>query len=593
MPNKLRAGVICLSIITFLTVIKFFAYWLSGSLAVFSEAWHSFSDITTTALVVFTIWLGNKTRSDTHPESGKQNWKDPELIIAMLISVWLFIIAISIFLRILSSEPVDVQNPLITGIIFIILSFGSFFIYRLEALTAEQEDSAALKADSQHNRTDMVISVLTGFSLIIYYFGVNLDKYIGGIIGLMILLFAVETGINTLLTMTKHKHGYLTEYRITSIIFALFDRHIGNKIGNWFCDSVDMNQDSRDSLTASIDSVRKFGRYTLYIAASVALLTWLSSSMVQVDLNQQAIITRFGQIINTEAPLQPGLHFKMPWPIEKATKIDTSLVNTIEVGNASDKETALIWGTSHGDKLEFMSADNNFFQPYISLHYRISDAKKYYLNTTDAKQIASQVCMQELIAAFSRHQFYDLALYKRKDWVNSVTTNIQLRLNKLQSGLEVVRVDLKDFHPPTNVAKSFEQLVAASQARETMVNQAKVKLNVMIPDAKLNSFEKVMEAESKSHSKIQLARGESKNYLLQLESYQQYPKIISKHLQLTSQSNSINQSEKIVYDPKTEITPDLLYKERFIFKKKDNQTLQVIKTPPKPREVIRRAPIRD
>ncbi|THB70349.1 MAG: hypothetical protein D6B28_09520 [Gammaproteobacteria bacterium] len=608
MPNKLKAGVISLAIITLLTIIKFFAYWLSGSLAVFSEAWHSFSDITTTALVVVTLWLSCKREAtstsiqptDAQPDTAtsETSWKDPELLIALFISIWLFIIALSIFLRIISSEPVLVTNPLITGVVFILLSFGSFFIYRFEAMTADIENSAALKADSQHNRTDMVISLLTGFSLIIYHFGVNLDKYISGVIALMIFLFAIETGINTLLAMTKHKHGYLTEYRITTMIFSLFDRHIGNKIVGWFCDSVDLNQNNRDSLASMVGVSQKLFRYTLIIAALVTTMVWISTSLVQVEINQQAVITRFGQITNPGKPIEPGLHFKLPWPIEKANKIDTTKAITIEVGNVSDKNSALIWGKSHGDNLEFMSADNNFFQPYISLHFRISDAEQYYLNTTDAKQLASQICMQELIFAFSRYKFYELALYQREKWVSEAITKIQNRLDQLQSGIEIVRLDLKDFHPPINVSNSFEQLVAATQTRETMINQAKTKHNVMIPDARLKSLELVSEAQSDSNNKLQLALGESKKYLLQLDSYQQYPDIITKHLQLSSMLNSFKGSEKIVYEPQSGISTDLLYKERFLFKRQGDQEQEEsrekrFQPPQKTKEVIRRAPIRD
>ncbi len=598
MPNKLRAGIISLAIITLLTVIKFFAYWLSGSLAVFSEAWHSFSDITTTALVVFTIWLSNRRSteySNNTSHNPRHNWKDPELIIAMLISIWLFIIALSIFLRILSSEPVTVDNPLITGMIFILLSFGSFFIYRFEAITAETENSAALKADSQHNRTDMVISLLTGFSLIIYNFGINVDKYIGGVIGLMILLFAVETGINTLLSMTKHKHGYLTEYRITTMLFSLFDRHLGNKVGTWFCDIFDLHPDKRNDLASIVNTSRKILKAGLALATTAAVVFWLSTSLVQIEINQQAVITRFGRIINPGTTLSPGLYFKWPWPIDKANKINSGQVKTIEVGNISDKNIALIWGKSHGDKLEFMSADNNFFQPYISLHYRINDVENFFLNTTNPEQLASQICMQELIATFTRNEFYDLALYKRKKWVDQVTTNIQSQLDQLKSGLEIVRLDLKDFHPPANVAISFEQLVAATQTRETMINQAKVKHNVMIPDAKLNSSQLISQAQSESNSKIQLAQGESQNYLLQLDSYRQYPQIITKHMQLTAQVKSISEGEKIIYEPSSGISTYLLYKERFLYRQinKQQQEQKLPEVSPEPKEVKRRAPIRD
>jgi divalent metal cation (Fe/Co/Zn/Cd) transporter len=55
MKHSTKGGSIALAMITRLTASKFILYAVSGSIAVLSEAWHSFADIVTTLLVVISI----------------------------------------------------------------------------------------------------------------------------------------------------------------------------------------------------------------------------------------------------------------------------------------------------------------------------------------------------------------------------------------------------------------------------------------------------------------------------------------------------------------------------------------------------------
>lgn len=603
--GKIKAGLISLVIIVLLTFIKFIAYWFSGSLAVFSEAWHSFSDIATTFMVVVTLWVSDKKGDKNNRDEKNSNNRnkrlkvDPELLIGGCISIWLFLIAFTILYRSFFAESAVVQNPLLVGIVFIVISFGSYFIYKLEAITAETEGSAALKADSQHNRTDMIISLLTGFSLVIYYFGIDIDRYIGAAIGVLILLFAIETGVNILLSLKRGENGYVTEYRITEIILSLFDKHIGNSIGSWLCNLLGISQRRKESLANLVLIFKKLCRYSVYLSLLFLFALWLSTAFYRVNLNQKALITRFGKI--SPAEILPGLHLKLPFPFEKVVVFDATRTRTVDVGNMSASNRALIWNKDHGDNLEFISADNNFFLPYISVSYHISDIKKYYLHITAEEKLIGNICTEEMISLFVNHDFFTLAIYKREEWLRLLSEKIQRRLDSTESGIVLTDISLKDFHPPLKVATAFEDIVSASQARETMMNKARVKYNVMMPEARLYALKTNSKATTEQQHKIMLARGYAQQYLSQLESFAGNPQIISRHLQLQTITAAIADREKIIYDPDSGVEPSQLYTEKFIFgSKKVKQKIKkaAANSGIEPRitvdrKVKRRAPIRD
>ena len=53
--------------------------------------------------------------------------------------------------------------------------------------------------------------------------------------------------------------------------------------------------------------------------AWAAAAVWLLTSLYLVPTDQQAVVTRFGAVI--EPRVLPGIHIALPWPIDRATKL--------------------------------------------------------------------------------------------------------------------------------------------------------------------------------------------------------------------------------------------------------------------------------
>ncbi|MGH7910026.1 MAG: SPFH domain-containing protein, partial [Thermodesulfobacteriota bacterium] len=75
------------------------------------------------------------------------------------------------------------------------------------------------------------------------------------------------------------------------------------------------------------DGVRRFPRV---IFIYIVLGAWiLLSSLYIVEADEQGVVKRFGKYNRTQ---KPGLHFKLPWPIEKVQKPKVTEVKRIEIG---------------------------------------------------------------------------------------------------------------------------------------------------------------------------------------------------------------------------------------------------------------------
>jgi hypothetical protein len=66
------------------------------------------------------------------------------------------------------------------------------------------------------------------------------------------------------------------------------------------------------------------------------LALWLLSCIVVVQPYELTIVERWGRQLNADAPLRPGLHWKLPWPISKAHKYNTGQLHEIIVGRKTE-----------------------------------------------------------------------------------------------------------------------------------------------------------------------------------------------------------------------------------------------------------------
>ena len=576
MNKKIKTSLISLCLVIVFTILKFFFYYISGSVAVLSEAWHSFSDIGTTALVLTSLVIASikqkrlpgleKKESDNSEKiASKSKLFDPELGVAFVISVLLLIVSIKILYNSMAGDAIKVNRPLLTGIIFIILSIGSYFLFRLQSSVAKSEDSSALKADSLHSKTDVIVSLATGFSLILYFYGINIDRFIGAFIALFIFSFSLEMLVNVFISIISKKGKYSHTYSFNSIFLKFFDSATYIFLGDLFRKKAGISFGT-GRLTKKIAYAAKFTFTKLpYVIAGLILITFISSCLYTVKTDEEALIIRFGKIINPEKPVAPGLHTKLPFPFEKIVKIQSKKLRTLEVGNKSDGNIALIWTLVHGANEQFISGDNNLFLPYAILNYTIKNPYYYYTNHSNPMMVLEKISYQALTNIFLKNSFFDLALFKRKSWVSDAEKNIQTGLDDLNTGIKLESLAIKDLHPPRKVAIAFENVIAAYQHQKELINIAEGKKNSSIPLARGNAVHIKNAAISYVDEKIKTAEGEAKNYILRLEGFKTAESILQKNMTLGVVEDVLKGRSKIIYDPSTNISSEMLYSEKYIF----------------------------
>lgn len=599
MLQPLKAAWIALAIICVLTASKFGLYLLSGSISVLSEAWHSLMDIATTLLVLISIirqgykakkQAATPTEAEDLPPTEKFSrmastyrfyiWLrsiNTELKISFCIAIILCFAALSILWKAITAETIDINQPLITGIVFIVLSFGSFFLYRFEASIGKDENSAALTADSHHNRADMVISLLTGASLITYYFGFDIDRIVGIFIAVYILSFASELLVNSVHSIAKNESNVVVKYRFHVIMTRFFDKQTYKDAFHWIDQRLGLGAYTKKVLRIIVRGANVVMRWALYIVIIAAILAYFSTMFYMVKPDEQALHLRFGRLSNDiqSPPVNPGLHLKLPYPIDTVVKFQTEKINSLSVGNTSSNTVAMIWTQEHGDNFTFISGDNNLFLPYAVVHYRIKNVRHFYMNHRDdtPEKVLRVSAIRLMSQIFTRNTFYDLILHKREVWTLDCQQKLQQAMDQLQTGLEIVDFCLLDIHPPTRLADAYETVVAAEQLRIKDLNDVKNFESSLLSDERINALRVVTNAQTDVSAKIKLAQGEAQNYLLRYSGFKEGGKTIRDLLLFETAEKTLKGKKIFLVDPDSGIEDQLIYIETYMMGNEEWQKL--------------------
>jgi len=541
-----------------LTIAKFILFFLTGSIAILAEAWHSLTDIFTSMMVFFAV--REKPAGDV-TDSGKSSGTTPdapikppisisdlfntfniEQWVSMGIGAFIFIAGLGILNRVFVTPPEIIKQPLVSGLIFLVFSVASYLVYRFETSVGEKENSVGLISDGMHSRADMGASLLTGFSLILYHLGLNIDRLVAGLIVLLVFSFSIETIVNVIASARKDETPTF-KYKSHILFASLFNASTWRDFAGYL--------DNQFNLNLSRSTVwRKADRWFRWGILIIILLAYFSTCLFTLSANQEGITERFGKPINRGSPIQPGLHVKAPWPIDRIIRIDSRTIRSLNIGNITDKNSfALLWTREHGSEEPFISGDNYYFYPYLTLHYSIKDIFKYRYGYDDVMSLVESQAYQISSQYFARKEFFELSTDMRSDMGDKVTGDLQAKLDELECGVEIHTVNFKDIHPPIFIASSFEGVIAAYQEKQQKISYAQGYQNKEVAESRGEAARMVEAANAYVKDKIGRAEGDAGRFLLQLPKSPGYKAVTKIRLFLQAMMNALKDMEIILVDP--------------------------------------------
>ena len=223
---------------------------------------------------------------------------------------------------------------------------------------------------------------------------------------------------------------------------------------------------------------QKIKKWVIFGAIALVVLIGILTCFYTVDDKQQAVVTTFGKVTDvTDA----GLHFKWPFGIQQAHKVDVNVYQKIELGYTTDSKGNAVTNTSESTMItgDYIIVNVDFY-----VEYKISDPVQYLYSSTDPETILRNL-IQSQVRNVVGSSTVDSVLTDGKE-------NIQMQVKELVTqileeydiGLTLVDVRIQDAEPPTSeVIEAFKAVETAKQTAEAVVNEAKAYENAQVPAA--------------------------------------------------------------------------------------------------------------
>ena len=265
---------------------------------------------------------------------------------------------------------------------------------------------------------------------------------------------------------------------------------------------------------------KRIRNIVLWSLLGIFVLVGVLTSFYTVDDKQQAVVTTLGKVTDIT---EPGLHFKVPFGIQQAHKVDINVYQKIELGYVTNEDGTT---TTVDDESSMITGDYNIVNVDFFVEYKISDPVQYLFSSNDPALILKNL-IQSQVRNVVGSSTVDAVLTDGKE-------NIQLQVKELVSdilteydvGLTLIDVRIQDAEPPTiAVVEAFKAVETAKQNAEAVVNDAKAYQNAKLPEAEAQADKLLQNAEYLKQKRINEATEAVAMFNAMYEEYKQNPGI--------------------------------------------------------------------
>lgn len=263
----------------------------------------------------------------------------------------------------------------------------------------------------------------------------------------------------------------------------------------------------------------------------LAVLFFGSSTFFTIAVDEVGVVQRFGKYVRTS---QPGLNFKLPSGIEKVTKVKVRRVYKEEFGFRSVQPSARSRFRSDSDTSNvalMLTGDLNVaLVPWI-VQYRIKDPYNFLFKVRDVQRLLvdmSEAAMRLVVGDRSINE----VISKREEIAIDARNVLQAELDKADSGISIVTIEMKKTNVPGPVQSSFNEVNQSTQEKEKMIYQAREDYNKAIPAAIGEAERTIKGAEGFALDRINRARGDAARFTSLYAEYAKAKDITKRRLYL-------------------------------------------------------------
>jgi HflK protein len=322
---------------------------------------------------------------------------------------------------------------------------------------------------------------------------------------------------------------------------------------------------------ATLTGIRLRTRRVALACVVVATALYLGAGVFTVGVGESAIRTRFGRIVGE--PLGPGLHVRLPWPIENHRVVPVDTVRRLEIGfrSAPRADTAardfargytLVGprdpvpqrGTvGFGYKREkvseesfLLTGDENIIDVAFTVQYHVKDPVAFIFDTSDPEGVVRSVAVSALRAIIATLPVDVIYSSGRDDLERDALRAVQDKLDAYGAGVRVVAVNVLSVHAPEEVHAAFRDVASAQEDRILIIDRATTFAQEAVNLADGEAAAMVESALAFKEQRMLHAEGDARAFSLRERAYRRSPDLTTFRLHVEALEEVLPKTQKIL-----------------------------------------------
>ncbi len=270
---------------------------------------------------------------------------------------------------------------------------------------------------------------------------------------------------------------------------------------------------------------------------------WLLTGVYIVGTDQQAVVTRFGKVVQPR--VLPGIHVSLPWPVDRVTRLKVQQLRRLVVGGeVSDN----VVGRSEPLASQFLTGDQNIIHMRVVVQYSVSVPADYLYRSGDVPRMVGAAVEAELARRVAGKDVDAVLTTEKAALQEEVRASAQKLLNDYGLGVLLASVNIENAAPPPESADAFRDVAGARADSARIVNEAHGYASAALPAARGEAHQSLEAAQAYRERKVNQAHGDASRFTQVAAEYARASEVNGRRLYMETLEQVLPRIRKLVVD---------------------------------------------
>ena len=260
------------------------------------------------------------------------------------------------------------------------------------------------------------------------------------------------------------------------------------------------------------------------------------TSVDQVNAEEEGVVLRFGKHVKT---LGPGLHFHLPYPIDRVIKVPTRSVDVLEFGYRGGSR-GQVSERGYEDESSMLTGDLNIVLAGWDVQFTRENPENFLFNVEDPVSTLRDIAQSVMREIMGDRASIPILTVGRAEIQERARTLIQSQADQFQMGIRVNEVNLIFVSPPQQVQAAFNDLNKAEQDAVRFFEEAAREYQEKVPRASGQAERLVLEAEGYQQRRVNESEGNAQRFLEMFNAYEEAPEVTRQRLYLETMEKRLS-----------------------------------------------------